>query len=174
MSLKRNTASGLLLVSIAAGALAFQGCGPSSKQRYEDSLVNTGKPALHAVHNDRLVELMGRLGNLYYQSWPQEIEDQQQDQQERAREKYLAEVADVAAAMSRAAGDLPDAVKDAGLTVEERTVFDNLTTKLRDGADRLGKETATGNLDSIQSCLDQLSTTCNACHSKFREFPALR
>ncbi len=140
-------------------------CGPTKPQTYRRSLASTGPPALHAVHNDRLTEVMEELRDLTFKRLPQEFDYAGE------RERGLQQVKELAAALGRTADDIPAAVSAEQLSEQDQAVFASLTEKLRNAAGDLGEHADAGSLSRAEEALGRVASTCNACHSLFRDVP---
>jgi RNA processing factor Prp31 len=147
--------------------LLIASCQPTSRQQYQRRLADTGKPALHAVHDERLRELMGRLqGHMSNPNLPQEFDTT------RGTESQAAEIQKVAAALAATAGDIPDYLPELKLTDAEKEEFRKLAEKLGTQARTLEAEARDRSVPAMNRTLNRINTTCNACHSLFREFPS--
>ncbi len=153
-----------IVVAILAGAglPPLWSCSQTAEQHYETRLADTGKPALHAVHNDRLRELMGAMGGKALDQLPQEMEPGL------ASGPNLDEVSAIATSLAKTARELPAVGGDAGLSEQDRNVFDALCKKLDEEATALATCAKRQDPAGARAKLDQIISTCNACHSQFR------
>jgi cytochrome c556 len=150
---------------LALGAQAS--CTPTPRQRYERKLLSTGKPALHAVHTQRLEEVMKQLDQIALDRLPQEVDlGTRQD-------RHLGEVEALAKALAQTAETIPTSVSQYQFSTEERKVFDNLVGMLYSRAVMLQQRAAAKDLSGVEGSLDEVVATCNACHSAFRQLPPL-
>ena len=133
----------------------------STRQSYRQRVVNTGKPALHAVHSARLEELMVDLAAHVPEEWGAPAE----------QEKALRELAEVAAETADAAQHIPDVLAEVNLPQSEREIFKKLAKKLETEARELEQHAKKKDMDDIQSSIDEMIATCNACHTAFRVMP---
>lgn len=100
-------------------------CAWQDEARYRARLENTGKPALHAVHGERLRTLMLRMSALMFERQRTQVEI------DADRERYAEQTAQTAAALLETVGYIEAAEDDLGLSAEERRVFDGLRVKLK-------------------------------------------
>jgi len=163
----RTRPTGLTTLAAAAAAAMLVSCSMTPQQRYQRRLVDTGEPALHAVHSQRLEEVMAELNQLALDRMPQELDP------DVARNRRSREIAVLAAALADTAQQIPAGISQEDLTDDERRLFINLTDKLRDQALELNRHSADNNLAQTETALYQITATCNACHSAFRELPQL-
>lgn len=140
-------------------------CAPTPRQRYERQMLNTGEPALHAVHSERLEEVMEDLSGLTLDRLPQEMDVSSE------RERHMDEIAVIARSLAETSAGITDAAPDYELAAAEREVFDKLTAKLHSQAVLLEHHAEAKDLPSVRGALDQITATCNACHSAFRQVP---
>lgn len=136
-------------------------------QRHE---AHSGDPAsAHAVHSSRLHSIMSRLGRSTTKTWPQEIEAERAADAEHAREQRFAEARQLAAALSRAAGEIPDAIVDVELEAAERERFLAHVEQLREEARELEAAAGRHDFEGMRTTLHAVRATCNGCHSQFSD-----
>ncbi|MCK6483988.1 MAG: cytochrome c [Phycisphaerae bacterium] len=149
---------------VLAGLGIVQGCVDArARQQREAKLADTGRPALHTIHNDRLHELMEELNRRRFARMPQEL-DAGIDRRTAARN-----IARSAAALAETAGYIPESLADSDLSEEERAVFIRLAHKLHEQSLALQRRAEAMELDSVPNELEAITATCNACHSAFRQ-----
>ncbi len=149
-----------------AGALCLAASCEPQRQRSPDwQLADTAKPALHAIHGDRLTLAMRELNDIALERLPPELDLRSE------RDVRLRRIAAAAAAIARTAEDIPEALPDIDLSQAERQVFISLADKLRDQAVQLQEDATAGRYQQIEPAFDGLLATCNACHSAFRLSP---
>lgn len=134
----------------------------SQRAQYEMKLADTGPPALHAVHGERLEQLMRLLAELRYQYLPPEYET------ESYRHRKKAEAAEVARQLAETAHRIPEAVPQGTLDEDERELFLNLVKKLEKDALHLKEQAESKSREGMFQAMDHLTATCNGCHSAFR------
>jgi hypothetical protein len=157
---KTTMRTGVWLLSGAALSLICStGCGLSAEAQYKRKLAETGTPAMHAVENNRLRELMGNMNQLRDESdygRPLEL------QQDRDRcEKVAKSLAD-------SAGKLPELAPMLQLDAAETKSYLVLAAKLRQQALHTGELAQRGTFAELNRSTDEMIATCNACHSLFR------
>jgi hypothetical protein len=161
---RERTTRALAWVFIAAVVgVSILACSASPQWRYEEKLANTGEPALHAVHSDRLVELMAELDRIMsYPEWKETTRTLRHARDIRQMAEAAAALADTSTAIRRSAEEL-------GLDGAGKRTFMSLTDKLHEQSLALQKEAEAKNADRIRGSLDGIVRTCNACHSLFRD-----
>ncbi|MEN8259511.1 MAG: cytochrome c [Pseudomonadota bacterium] len=141
------------------------GCA-GSKEEYRQRLMETGPPALHAVHNDRLRALMRRMNALLLERWHTELDIDEK------RRRQTREIADVAEALQETVSDILATLPELSLEKSEQDLFRKLAGRLKSQAATLREQAAHNYVDAIPDSLDRITTTCNACHNAFRQLPA--
>lgn len=141
--------------------LLLAACGGPAYLRYEEQLEQTPAPATHAVHDQRLAEVMRSLDRLQRERLPQAL-DVALEEERRARE-----VAQVAQAMATSAERIA-AAAPADLDDAERAEFLRLARELQQRALRLATDTATLTPDERRVRLREIDSTCDDCHGRFR------
>lgn len=162
---RRGAAICVVMTGAAATPMAFVGCGREPPPSYEQRLADTRKPALHAVRKERLRELMADMNRLAMERLPQEMDVSSQ----RARDAR--ELAAVAEALADDAKAIPAVLADVRMSEEDRRVFISYADKLADEAVDLARLARAASLRNAQAKMDEMVTTCNACHSAFRILP---
>ncbi len=160
------TTGALIAMTGAAIALASS-CIQPSQRPYESKLANTGKPALHAVHDQRLRELMAGLSGTVLERMPQELEPGFAG---KAKRRDIARIAESLAESSRR---IPGVLEQVRMGGEDRRVFEALAAKLHDEAAELATLAKRSDVPGMRTKLDEIITTCNACHNSFRILPVL-
>jgi cytochrome c556 len=144
-----------------AGWLATSGCRGPALWEYEKRVEETPPASVHAVHQERLEELMGDLDRLRNErlskSYDVEIEER----------RSARAVAEVAAALASSAAQIPAAAPP-DLDDRERAEFlalarelEQRTLRLADQAERLGPA-------QRDAALAEIDATCSRCHRRFR------
>lgn len=148
---------------VLAGLAILQGCMDRARQQRELKLADTGRPALHAVHNERLHSLMEELDRRRFARMPQELDPNIE------RRTAARDIARSAEALAETASYIPESLADSDLPEEERAVFIRLANKLHEQSIALQRRAEAVNLDSIGDDLEAITATCNACHTAFRQ-----
>ena len=137
-------------------------CQTTTKNNYNQQIVDTGKPALHAVHSQQLRQIMRELKRLAMDRLPQEMDLHDAHQQQ------IAKLTNAALKISNTARHIPDALPEIKMSEENQKVFAGLAEKLRIQALDLYQRSQKGKLSDPSNALRELTPTCNACHSLFR------
>jgi hypothetical protein len=137
-------------------------CGGPAQLRYEEQLENTPASADHAVHDQRLSELMESLDRLRNERLPKAMDVAIEEERETRA------VARVARAMADSATRIP-AAAPADLDERERAEFLALAREFQQRTERLA-ETRTPPLtrELRRERLDAIDMTCHECHRNFR------
>ncbi len=154
---------------VVAGALvlpALSACAPKARSESEQRAVPTVE---HAIHNEQIKELMGKLEADYLRVWPQEIEEERERAARRTRARRFSEVASIAAKLRETARQLPSLVEGAELRDENRQEFNDLSAQLADQADELADAARAEDEARVQSVVNGIDSTCTRCHVRFRE-----
>ncbi len=155
---------GLLGGLCAAGALLATwpaiSCGPDGEQRYQQRLARTGEPAMHAIHSARLRELMGKL------TYDMSLDPPDRYTEPKRRAEQIVAVADE---MVGTAGNVGEASAKFKLNEQDREVFLHLARKLKASALDIRNAASRENFDGTRAAINEMQSTCNACHSLFRE-----
>lgn len=129
---------------------------------------DTEAPALHAIHDARLRNLMREMNSLMFERMRTELELDQE------RRQKAVQIGRVAAEMEQTVGDIIDSLPRLSLNEDEQISFLALAEKLRNQV-RMVKEQADHNyIDAIPGTLQHITTTCTMCHHLFRERPDRR
>jgi cytochrome c556 len=152
-------------VIVLAATWAVGACRPAPRETYELRLSHTPGPALHAVHSQRLKEVMAEMQYLLADRLPQELNADQR-RTERARE-----LAKVAGAMADDARRIPDALSGVRMSADYADLFREYAASLEHQARELHDAAAAGRLDKISAQMDGLQAACDACHNAFRVLP---
>ncbi|HKQ49040.1 MAG TPA: cytochrome c [Phycisphaerae bacterium] len=130
-------------------------------------ILDTGRPALHAVHTDRLKAMMAGIHRLAVEQLPQEMDVSA------LRERKAREVSEIATRLAQDAQAIPDALRDVRINPEDRRVFEAYAEKLHGQATELADIARRHEGAALQAKYDEIISTCNACHSSFRILPLL-
>ncbi len=156
------------LISMAGAVLALAcSCMQPAQRLYERKLANTGEPALHAVHDQRLRALMAELSDMALERMPQELEPGAAGI---IKSRTIARIAESLTESSRQIPGVLDQVRIGG---EDRRVFEALAARLSDEAAALAKLARRNDAEGMRTKLDEMISTCNACHKSFRILPVV-
>ncbi|QPK63834.1 cytochrome c [Methylomonas sp. LL1] len=150
-----------LAIFIGSGLLAAcAGTPPASSQT---GLPDTGTPALHAVSDTRLRELMDSMNSLMFERFMAEPDIDHQ------RRIYALKIADAADKLGATVDSILSRLPALNLSPEEQTVFRALAVKLREQTESLKAQAERNQIDAIEPALDQVAATCSSCHALFRK-----
>lgn len=155
------------LLAIMLAILLVPGVGAEDKRRKPEGTGQDGAPALHAVQNDRLLELMNRMNALLFERMPTELEIDQE------RRRQAAEIAQVADAMAGTVDEIVASLPQLALAEDENTVFMVLAGRLREHVTTLQAQAHGNHIDGIPATVERMGATCDGCHQLFRD-PAPR
>ncbi len=144
------------LISVLMG-LAACASGP------KPSPSNVAGPALHAVQDKHLRELMAEMNSLIISE--KEMTDLQRDVR---LHKYDLRMAETAAAMGKTVDAIVAALPSLKLSGTEQTTFLALADKLRRESAALRDLAGKTQSDAIPAQLERMDVTCKACHRLFR------
>lgn len=141
--------------------LALTSCADSTPHSVSDT--SHSDPALHAVRDKQLHELMSRMNSLMQERYMTEPE------LDAERRKYAQRVAKSAQDMSQTLDAILASSTSLKLSKTEESTFQALTEKLRKQTQELQKQGEQNRMDLIPGTLEQINTTCNSCHALFRK-----
>ncbi|NNL66672.1 MAG: cytochrome c [Myxococcales bacterium] len=153
----------VVLALTAAGVLvACQGSAPDA---YEEELAREPAASRHAVHSERLAEVMKSLDRLANERLPPEMDV------ETASGPWVAELVDVSEAIARSSEQIPQAAFQASLTRSEHVTFHQAAALLRERALRIAREAETMTPAERRGAVLDLRESCEGCHQDFRAPP---
>lgn len=123
----------------------------------------TGKATRHAVESRELRSIMSQISRITFERLPQELDDPGQ------RRERLKEAGSIAANLAEGAGRIEGVVEDIGLPPNEREVFLKLAARLREEALKLRWQADQGQAHLLDSTMNEINATCEACHGLFRK-----
>ncbi|NOQ77093.1 MAG: hypothetical protein GQ475_04755 [Methylococcaceae bacterium] len=144
--------------------LCLVSCGVKQPPNYQ--LLDTGKPALHAIQGERLKRVMNELNDLMFERMLNEV---QIDQQRRYRTKEIVKVTET---LLETVKYIPEALQTLNLDKNEQQIFLNMSEKLNKQVSLLKQDAERNHVDAISSRVDYIIETCNACHHIFRQYNA--
>jgi len=149
--------------TILVAIVVLLGCSASPQTRYPNTLHDTGNPALHAVQNERLSDLMLRMNALVFEQIRTEIEIGQD------RRRKTLRIAEAAGKLQQSV-DLIVAVQPSlNLEQHESVAFVALANKLKKQAIQLENLARDNQIEALAESMTQITNTCKACHSLFRK-----
>ena len=125
--------------------------------------LNDDQPALHALQDQELRELMDRMSGLMYERFMTEHE------MDIERRKYARQIIEAANVLTSSAAALVKRAPILGMTAEESHAFMLLAQKLGHHADMLKHQAENNSFNTIASTLHEMKATCSACHTLFRK-----
>ncbi len=144
----------LLVGSCSTGRIAPTSTGGRSE---------TGRPALYAIHNSELHELMAKMDSLMQERFMTET------QLDSERRKFSQRIADSALGLSKTVDAIIAKMSGLSLSPQEQTTFLALAGKLHQETEQLHDLASRNRIDAIDDTLHQINTTCISCHALFRK-----
>lgn len=137
---------------------------PGSKFHNElDGHSETGQPALHAIQDKSLRELMARMDALMQERFMTEPE------LDAERRKYAQRIAENAQTLSQTVDSILARMPSLQLSTDEQHTFQALARKLAEQSRQLQVEAKSNSIDAVDNTLHQINTTCTSCHALFRK-----
>ena len=127
----------------------------------------TGEPAMHAIQNNRLQQVMKQINDLVYSQLSNEINLGSQ------RQLKTAEIARIAGELAASEKDIIETMPSLDLKPDEKVTFTALAEKLRINALQMANLAEQNQLQAIPATLDTITTTCISCHVLFRKSRSL-
>lgn len=149
--------SPLILVSLLSA------CSTNSDSHRHDMLNDTGQPALHAVRDRQLRDLMDRMNSLMME---RVMNEQELDVERRKQAKKIQQVADNLADTSSV---ILQRLPELNLHQDDQISFRALAGKLNQQAKQLKQQAERNAIDAIPATLEEMRATCTACHALFRK-----
>ncbi|QPK64578.1 cytochrome c [Methylomonas sp. LL1] len=149
----------LIALMLTCGLLSACSSGP---QQDEHSAA-ASDPALHAVQDRELRDLMDRMNSLMMERFMTEHE------MDIERRKYARQIIETSQILATTAQSLVNKLPGLGLSPDEQSAFENLARKLGQHAHNLQTQAENRAFNSISSTLHEMKSTCMACHTLFRK-----
>jgi soluble cytochrome b562 len=137
------------------------GCSGPAKNPMA-GLPNTGKPALHAIQDKRLRELMDQMNSVVFDRF------MTQPEIDLERKKYAAQMVQVSDQLDSTIHAILARQTSLGLDNSEQASFRALAEKLHEQVENLRAQAGQGQIDAIPATLNQITNTCTSCHALFR------
>lgn len=150
---------------VAMGAVSLLSCAQTAQRPQPQPLINTGKPAIHAVMSDEMRQAMARLNQVSNVDMRAELYSGD------VVAPHMDRVAAIATDLANAAEKLPALVDRLDMPSAHRQVFVKLAEKLRADALQLHDDAFRQDIQAARAAMDRVETTCNSCHALFRERP---
>lgn len=147
-------------------SLALAACGTEPAPPYialDAGHRQTGQPALHAVHNGQLHELMGRMASLMQERF---LTEPELDSERRRQARHIS---DTAQNLAQTIDAILATQPSLALNASEQGTFRALADKLREQTQTLRQQAEQNRLDAAAATLQQMDATCTACHALFRK-----
>lgn len=128
-----------------------------------DGHSETGQPALHAIQDKQLRELMARMDALMQERFMTEPE------LDAERRKYAQRIAENAQTLSQTVDTIIARMPSLPLSTDEQHTFQALAQKLAEQSRHLQEQARTNQIDAVSGTLHQINTTCTSCHALFRK-----
>ncbi|MBS1213418.1 MAG: hypothetical protein H6R26_2035 [Proteobacteria bacterium] len=150
------------LAFIVLGSLVLSACSTPTEPLPRSGLPDTGRPALHAVTDAKLRELMNQMNTLIFDRFTA------QPELDRERRAYALRMAQTANTLSETVDHIRSRLPELSLNESERITFLAVADKLHDQAKTLEFQANHNQIDAITATLDQITATCSSCHALFR------
>jgi cytochrome c556 len=147
---------------LAIVGVALAACAPPAQIRYETRLEEVPAAATHAIHDERLEQLMRGLERLQGARLPQALDLAEQ------RERQVEELVEVAQAMAGSADRIRAVGASLGLDDADREAFLHLASQLEERSRELAREAPGQPPEALRSRVRAIEETCNGCHQRFR------
>lgn len=139
-------------------------CESPSRVKAIDDISSHTAPVDHITHSVRLRVLMREINELSLARLPQEMGTSLSDR------RRVASIGAIAERLSASTVELPEMADDLDLTDAQRASFVELAGFLQEESLELGRIARGGASPRlVQAKLDEMVTTCNACHRLFRD-----
>ena len=122
----------------------------------------TGQPALHAIRDKQLDEVMLQINALVYGQMRNELESAHE---KKHRSK---EIVKIAHEITKAVDSLSAAMPRLNLLPNEKVTFSALADKLKSDASQIEDEAKREDLQGVSARVQNIMSTCTSCHSLFR------
>ncbi len=151
-------------ILLATISLLLVACTATNEKHVaEGGWVETGPPALHAVRNTQLREMMDRMDSLMQERFMTETEIDSE------RRKYAQSIAKNAEGMAKTVEAIIAYMPRLQLTPSEQDTFLALAKKLSDQIQHLHEHATQNHIDAIDESLHIINTTCTSCHALYRK-----
>jgi cytochrome c556 len=154
-----------VLPLVLIGLIGLVGCAAPEQTRYERELERTDAVAAHAVHNDRLQQVMRRLGRLEAERLPKALDVSG------ARQRQVEEVVRISHAMAESAAQIPEIASGIEMDESTREEMVRRSRALQERCLALAREAPELPLDEMRARLESIDRSCNGCHERFRPPP---
>lgn len=151
-------AAGMLMVVLPTA------CKPQSRTDVIEDVSHHTEPVAHIKHSERLSMVMREINELSLSRLPQEMGTSL------SQRRRMASIGAIAERLSQSALELPKYANELDLTDDQRASFIKLAGFLHEEARELGAIAHEGAKPAfVQAKLNEMVSTCNACHHLFRD-----
>ncbi len=161
----RRVARREFIMSFAvASALCVLSCESDSRTEAIEALSSNTAPVSHVRHSVRLRVVMSEINDLSMTRLPQEMGSSL------GQRRRIASIGAIANQLAESSAQLPVFADELDLTNGQRASFIELAGFLHDESrelERIARKGASPRL--VRSKLNEMLTTCNACHRLFRD-----
>lgn len=154
----------LALLAIAVVFCITSACSSSPTEDMSFPISSSRQPALHAVQDKELRELMHRMNGLMLERF---MTEQEMDVE---RSRFAQHIAEASKTLSSTAASLVNKLPGLGLSANEQSAFRSLARQLEQHADSLRKQAENRSFNAMPATLREMRSTCLACHTLFRKF----
>lgn len=142
----------------------IDGCAATGSNRQSPIMTGAeGQPALHAVQDQALRDLMDRMRGLMLERFMTEHE------MDIERGRFAEQIRRNATALVTASEDLLNKLPGLGLNSQQESAFRILSVKLGQQAGFLRKQAEENRFNAMSATLHEMHATCMACHALFRK-----
>ncbi|MDP2202456.1 MAG: hypothetical protein Q8K07_10590 [Methylicorpusculum sp.] len=154
-------------IETPAAQLSSDPTPASKKNAHVTEPPDTGEPAMHAVQNNRLQQVMQQINSLVYAQLSSEISLGQE------RQIKTEEIARIAGELAASEKSMIETMPSLNLKPNEEATFIALAEKLRLSAVQMETLARQHQLQGIPETLDNITNTCTSCHVLFRKSRSL-
>lgn len=127
-------------------------------------------PPHHWIEDDRLQEVMKKLGTTSASQWPDSLpDDPEVVVTKEDRDRAFSNAAGLASSLADSALRIPGAVAALNMTDVDRKEFARIANELGDQARLLGTAAGRRNVEDMQQRLDAIRASCISCHTRFKD-----
>jgi hypothetical protein len=149
-------------LALAATGVASLSCEPTPRAQYRNRLEQTAKPSVHAVHSERLENVMEEMNALAYDRMNTEIALNLE------RRDRLNEIARLAGRIAESAHDIPEATAGVALSAGDRELLVAMSESLYAEAMVLQRQAQRNLTRQLSGTWDRITSICTSCHQEFR------
>lgn len=121
-----------------------------------------GKAKLHAIHNQHLQKLMGRMNALVFQDMAGHLHAAKEEHEQ------AQEIAKAASQLVGTVAEISNLLPTLNLNPDEQAEFAKQAARLKADASHLEAKAKAGSLAGAGNDMEKISATCSGCHALFR------